>query len=90
MPGAGHMSSHCPGAPSLGASGIGVAGFVLSLLGVSLIGLILSWVGLAQANREGRPTGLCVAGIIIGILGMILGVVVFIAINATPSSTYPY
>ena len=48
------------------APGIGVAGFVLSLLGISLIGIILSWIGYAKAKREGRPRGLCLAGIIIG------------------------
>ena len=51
---------------SPGAPGIGVAGFVLSLLGISLIGIILSWIGYAKAKREGRPRGLCLAGIIIG------------------------
>ena len=51
---------------SPGGPGIGVAGFVLSLLGISLIGIILSWIGYAKAKREGRPRGLCLAGIIIG------------------------
>ena len=53
-------------AMKLGTPGIGIAGFVLSLLGVSLLGIILSWVGYAKAKREGRPAGLCKAGIIIG------------------------
>ena len=57
-----------------GAPGLGIAGFVLSLLGISLLGLILSWIGLAQAKREGRPTGMCSAGIIISIAWMILSV----------------
>jgi len=57
-----------------GAPGLGIAGFVLSLLGISLRGLILSWIGLAQAKREGRPTGMCSAGIIISIAWMILSV----------------
>ena len=61
------LSSMQPAATnSLGAPGIGVAGFVLSLLGISLIGIILSWIGYAKAKREGRPRGLCLAGIIIG------------------------
>lgn len=58
-----------------GAPGLGIAGFVLSLLGISLLGLILSWIGLAQARREGRPTGMCTAGIIISIVWMLLTVV---------------
>ena len=66
----------------LGAPGIGVAGFVLSLLGVTVIGIILSWVGLAQARREGRPAGLCIAGIVIGFIWVGIIVVVF-AISAS-------
>lgn len=61
-----------------GAPGLGIAGFILSLLGISLLGLILSWIGLAQARREGRPTGMCMAGIIIGIAWMVLGVGLFL------------
>ena len=48
-----------------GAPGVGIAGVVVSLLGFSLLGIILSWVGLSQAKREGRPTGVCVAGIVV-------------------------
>jgi len=70
-------------APSgLGAPGIGVAGFVLSLLGVALLGLILSWVGLAKARRENRPTGLCVAGIVIGAAWMVIELIVLVAVNS--------
>jgi len=67
---------------SLGAPGIGVAGFVLSLLGVALLGLILSWAGLAKARRENRPTGLCVAGIVIGAAWMAIGFILVVAINS--------
>lgn len=60
-----------------GAPGIGIAGFICSLLGillgVLLIGLVLSWVGHRQAVRGGRPTSLCMAGVIIGVVGMLLG-----------------
>jgi hypothetical protein len=70
-------------APSgLGAPGIGVAGFVLSLLGVALLGLIFSWTGLAKARRENRPTGLCVAGIVIGAAWMVIEFILVVAINS--------
>lgn len=70
-------------APSgLGAPGIGVAGFVLSLLGLALLGLILSWIGLAKARRENRPTGLCIAGIVIGAAWMVIGFILVVAVNS--------
>lgn len=88
----GVMSTAYAAAPQSGAApGIGIAGFVLSLLGFSILGLILSWVGYASAKREGRPTGLCLAGIIIGALGLIATVIVVIVIvraGASTGSTY--
>ena len=80
MPASGAATPKYSGSPStssrLGTPGIGIAGFVLSLLGISLIGVILSWIGYAQAKREGRPRGLCLAGIIIGFaLPVVLGLV---------------
>jgi len=81
-----------PGNPaSLGAPGIGVAGFVLSILGVPAVGIVLSWVGYAQASREGRRTGLCLAGIIIGFawLVVLLGLfIVFYVIASRYGSPY--
>jgi hypothetical protein len=67
----------------LGAPGIAVAGFVMVLVGlfipiVGLIGFILSWVGLSQAKREGRPRGLALAGTIIGAVATILGIILII------------
>jgi len=56
----------------LGTPGIGIAGFIVSLLGFSLIGIILSWIGYSQAKREGRPKGLCVAGIVIGFVWLLI------------------
>ncbi len=70
---------------ALGAPGIGIAGFVCSLLGISLIGLVLSWVGYRQAVRQGRPTGLCMAGVIIGVAWMLLGAAATIWVVAMTS-----
>lgn len=77
--------------PAAGIPGIGIAGFVLSVLGVSLIGLILSWVGYAQARREGRPSGLCLAGIIIGALWLVATVIVVVVIiSAAAAVSHSY
>jgi hypothetical protein len=77
---------------TLGAPGVGVAGFVLSLLGFSILGIILSWVGLSQAKREGRPTGLCVAGIVIGFVWLAISIILIIVTVAAvdSASTYYY
>jgi hypothetical protein len=80
---------HVPG-QVLGTPGIGIAGFILSLLGISLVGIVLSWVGYSQARREGRPKGLCLAGIIIGFVWMGVGLVItvaFLALGAWASTT---
>lgn len=77
-------------APNPGAPGIGVAGFVLSLLGFSVIGLILAWAGYAQAKREGRPTGLCVAGIVLGFVGLAISVVVVLLMAGIFASAPTY
>jgi len=72
---------------ALGPPGIGVAGFVCVIVGliipfVGIVGLVLSWVGLSQAKREGRPQGLARAGVIVGIVAMILGIIILIAVIA--------
>ena len=83
-----------PPAVGLGTPGIGIAGFIVSLLGFSLIGIILSWIGYSQAKREGRPKGLCVAGIVIGFVWLLIAVVVvlFMVVFAAsfPTETYSY
>jgi hypothetical protein len=77
-----------------GTPGIGIAGFVVSLLGFSVIGIVLSWIGYSQAKREGRPKGLCVAGIVIGFVWLLIAVVVvlFMIVFAAsvPTETYSY
>ncbi len=57
-----------------------MAGFVLSLLGFTIIGIILSWIGFAQAQREDRPSGLCLAGIVVGFVWIAVGVVFCLAV----------
>lgn len=83
---------YAPPLSNLGAPGVGVAGFVLSLLGFSLLGIILSWMGLSQAKREGRPTGLCIAGIVIGFIWLAISIILIIVTVAAvdSASTYYY
>ncbi len=73
-----------------------IAGFVLSLIGFGVLGLILSWVGLSQAKREDRSTGLCVAGIVIGAVDVAITILIivfwasFIAALSSSGSGYAY
>lgn len=49
--------------------GVGIAGFVLAFLGpLSIVGIILSIVGLVKSRGAGQKNGLALAGIIVGIL----------------------
>lgn len=70
-------------------NGIGIAGFVLALIGlflgwvpilgwvIWLVGIILSFVGIFKA-----PRGLAIAGLIISLIGVILLILVFGALGA--------
>lgn len=53
------------------APNIGVAGFVLAVVGIFLpplgvVGLVLAVLGYAQAKRSNLPSRLCLAGVILG------------------------
>ena len=70
----------------MGASnpGVGVAGFICSLVGLvvpllGLLGLILSIAGRRQAKRFGMATGLSTAGIVIGVISTVFGLLLVVA-----------
>lgn len=75
----GHLSE-----PQKGANGLSIAGFVVSLVSLFIlamygitgtVGLILSAVGRSQAVSEERKTGLATAGIVLGIISIMGGIV---------------
>lgn len=74
------MPTGQPATKPQGAPGIGVAGFVCVLVGlfvplVGIVGLVLSIVGYRQAKREDRPSGLALAGMVIGFVATISGLI---------------
>ncbi|CRK59787.1 putative integral membrane protein [Alloactinosynnema sp. L-07] len=84
---------HGPAAPQ---NGLGTAGFVTGLLGlilfwVPLIGLVLaiigvslSGVGMAKANRgEANNKGLAIAGLVCGVIGVTIWLIAFIAVASS-------
>ncbi|GAA1971201.1 hypothetical protein GCM10009718_03500 [Isoptericola halotolerans] len=56
---------------------LGIVGLVLGFLGpLSLVGLILSIVGLRKSKKVGQPNGIAIAGIIVSslvLIGVIIG-----------------
>ena len=70
-------------APTPGSPGVGIAGFVLVIVGlfvpfVRLVGLVLSIVGYRQAKREGLRTGLSLAGVVVGIVAIVTGLIILL------------
>lgn len=78
-------------------NGLGTAGFVCGLIGLLfspipiigivawplvIVGLILSWIGLANGKRDGTPTGLAVAGIACSSVGLLISIVWLVAFGA--------
>jgi hypothetical protein len=74
-------------------NGLCVAGFVTGLCGLvffwipflgfiaAATGVVLSAVGMSQGKKTGRPTGLGVAGLVLGILGVLAFMLVLVAIR---------
>ncbi len=69
-----------PGGVPTGNNGLAVTSLVLSIVGVccgigSIIGIILGFVALNQIKKTGQPgEGLAKAGIIIGVITLLIGI----------------
>ncbi|PZR54961.1 hypothetical protein DNL40_00745 [Xylanimonas oleitrophica] len=60
-------------APADPGRGLGIAGFVLALLGpLTVVGLVVSIVALIRSRKAGRGNGFAVAGIVLGAIGTVL------------------
>ncbi|WP_098458222.1 DUF4190 domain-containing protein [Flavimobilis soli] len=81
-------------APKKPGNGLAVAGFVLGLLGflgsfvpvlniggiiMGLVGVVLAIVGLTKAKNTGTGKGLALAGVILGALAVVIGIVINVA-----------
>ena len=79
-------------APS--TNGLAIASLVCSILGISLIGVILGHIALSQINNSNGMQGgrgLAIAGLIIGYIGLAFAVlfILLIIIGAIASSSSP-
>jgi hypothetical protein len=63
---------------------IGVCFFIGGPL--ALVGLILAFVGRKTAREQGRPEGLATAGIVMGIIGVIAGIIWLVIVLASDDS----
>lgn len=55
--------------------GLGVASLVLALCGLSVLPVVLGLVSISQARQVGASNGFALAGVVIGLLEIFLGLV---------------
>ena len=78
------------GGSQASTNGLAIASLVTSILGISLIGVILGHVAISQINKTGEQgKGMAIAGLVLGYLGMLVGIIIFLAVLSDPS-TYTY
>ncbi len=73
---------------------MGIAGFVLSLVGLVLcwtgyggfifflLGLIFSAIGISHGKRDGQKIGLAIAGLIISLIVFVLSIILLVVLGA--------
>lgn len=64
-------------APVNPGQGLGIGSLVCSLLGISLIGLILGIMGMKKSKEAGMSNGMALAGVIISSIGLAFGLLWF-------------
>ncbi len=74
-----------------GVNGVGIAGFVLSLLSlwlgtyfciVPVIALVLSSVGVGLKKKFGSCNGLAIAGLVISIIALVFWLIILLAVGS--------
>lgn len=72
------------------ANGFGIAGFVVSLVSLwlgsyyciaSIVGLVLSIIGMSKSKVCGKCNGLAVAGLVIGIISLVIWGIIWIIVG---------
>ena len=79
-------------------NGLGVAGFVTGLLGLlfcwvpglgiilALLGVIMGGIGIPQGKKKGAPTGLAIAGLVLGVIALIPAIIIIVAAASVAGS----
>ncbi|WP_448625863.1 hypothetical protein [Geodermatophilus sp. URMC 64] len=85
-------------APQAPGNGLGVAGFVTGLVGLvlcwvpwfgmvlGLVGVVLGGIGISQGKKKGAPTGLAIAGLVCGILAVLVWLLLLAFVFSIASS----
>ena len=73
----------------------GIVGLVLCwipFLGglIALVGAVLSGIAIPMARRRNQGIGMAIAGLVCGVLGVIFGIIIVIAIVASYDPYYYY
>lgn len=72
-------------------NGFGIAGFVVSLVSLwlgsyyciaSIVGLVLSIIGMSKSKVCGKCNGLAVAGLVIGIISLVIWGIIWIIVGS--------
>lgn len=76
------------------SNGLGVAGFVLGLLGLvffwfpflglilAVLGVILGGVGISNGKKSGAGTGLAIAGLVLGLIALVPVIIVLVSASS--------
>ncbi len=56
---------------------LGIVSLILSIIGAGVVGIILGAVGLSKSKKAGMGNGLALAGIIVGAISTVFGILFF-------------
>ena len=80
------------------SNGLGTAGFVTGLLGLlfcwvpalgivlALLGIIMGGVGISAGKKKGAPTGLAIAGLVLGVIALVPAIIFISAVASVGAS----
>lgn len=72
-------------------SGMAIASMVLSLVGVSALGVIFGHVALSDIQKTGKDgRGMAIAGVVLGYIGVVLYTLLIVAMVSVAAEVEPY